>query len=193
MPRSGASAPSASRATSRDERGRAGLRPVRADFLDLSAPLPGGDLLELAPPARDGDVPVDRSSSRPRSGSSPGLRSGSSPGSRSGSSPGPGRSVQGRQTVAISGRGSEGYATRNGTRPSRAQRHTQVRRHERAGFRPDRVAMWAVLLGMTLILFAAASSHAAVLAPRSVGSARVHAARVTAAPRRGQHPPAVRR
>jgi hypothetical protein len=66
--------------------------------------------------------------------------------------------------VTIRGQGAEGYASRNGTRPSTAQRHSPVKRHERAGFRPDRVAMWAVLLGVTLMLMAAVSSHAAVLA-----------------------------
>ena len=71
--------------------------------------------------------------------------------------------VPGRHTVTISGQGSEGYASRHGTRPSGAQRHSQIKRHERAGFRPDRVAMWAVLLGVTLMLMAAVSSHAAVV------------------------------
>jgi len=37
------------------------------------------------------------------------------------------------------------------------------RRHERPGFRPDRTALWAVLLGLCLILVAAASAHGAVL------------------------------
>jgi hypothetical protein len=37
------------------------------------------------------------------------------------------------------------------------------RRHERPGFRPDRAALWAVLLGLCLILVAAASAHGAVL------------------------------
>ncbi len=72
--------------------------------------------------------------------------------------------VPGRRTVTITGRGLEGWQTRNGTRPSTAQRHTQLKRHEREGFRPDRVAMWAVLLGIVLLLVAATSSHAAVLA-----------------------------
>jgi hypothetical protein len=71
--------------------------------------------------------------------------------------------VPARRTVTITGHGAEGYASRNGTRPSAAIRHRQVPRHERAGFRPDRAAMWAVLLGLMLILAAAASSHAAVL------------------------------
>jgi hypothetical protein len=64
----------------------------------------------------------------------------------------------------ITGHGIEGYQTRNGTRPSAAQRHTQMPRYKRAGFRPDRAAMWAVFLGVVLLLVAAASSHAAVLA-----------------------------
>jgi hypothetical protein len=44
-----------------------------------------------------------------------------------------------------------------------------LRRHERPGFRPDRAALWAVVLGLVLILVAAASAHAAVahqLAPQ---------------------------
>ncbi|MGI8802573.1 MAG: hypothetical protein ACR2KV_10435 [Solirubrobacteraceae bacterium] len=72
--------------------------------------------------------------------------------------------MPGRRTVTITGQGAEGYASRNGTRPSAAQRHQRLQRHERAGFRPDRVAMWAVLLGVMLMLAAATSSHAAVLA-----------------------------
>lgn len=49
--------------------------------------------------------------------------------------------VPGRRTVTITGQGAEGYASRNGTRPSMAQRHRPVKRHERPGFRPDRAAM----------------------------------------------------
>jgi len=74
------------------------------------------------------------------------------------------RGQPGRHTVTITGRGAEGYASRRGTRASTAQRHQAIRRHEREGFRPDRVAMWAVMLGVMLMLAAAASSHAAVLA-----------------------------
>ncbi len=70
----------------------------------------------------------------------------------------------GRRTVTITGYGAEGSATRNGTRPSLAERHRQLPRHERAGFQPDRVAMWAVLLGVLMVLAAAASAHAAVIA-----------------------------
>ena len=75
-----------------------------------------------------------------------------------------GDDVPSRRTVTITGHGAEAYTSRNGTRPSAAQRHQQVRRHERAGFRPDRVAMWAVLLCVVMILAAVTSSHAAVLA-----------------------------
>jgi hypothetical protein len=38
-----------------------------------------------------------------------------------------------------------------------------LRRHERPGFRPDRAALWAVMLGLLLILVAATSAHAAIL------------------------------
>jgi hypothetical protein len=70
----------------------------------------------------------------------------------------------GRRTVTIKGHGAEGVVTRNGTRGSAAERHLQLPRHERQGFQPDRVAMWAVLLGVVMILAAAASAHAAVIA-----------------------------
>jgi hypothetical protein len=41
-------------------------------------------------------------------------------------------------------------------------RRPTLRRHERPGFRPDRVAMWAVVLGLFLVLVAVVSAHAAV-------------------------------
>jgi hypothetical protein len=44
--------------------------------------------------------------------------------------------------------------------PSPAARQRQKRRaYERAGFKPDRVAMWAVLLGLLLVVVAAMSAH----------------------------------
>jgi hypothetical protein len=71
----------------------------------------------------------------------------------------PGRGVPGRRTVTIQGRGAERYTPKR--RPAR-------RPHERAGFKPDRVAMWAVLLGFLLVLVAATSSHGAVLHPHAL-------------------------
>jgi hypothetical protein len=71
-----------------------------------------------------------------------------------------GRGATARRTVHITGQGAEGYETRNGTRRSAAQRYRRPRPYERAGFRPDRVAMWAVLLGVLLMLAAMASAHA---------------------------------
>ena len=68
-----------------------------------------------------------------------------------------GAGVPGRRTVHIQGRGTERYS-------GGYERRRPVRRaHERDGFRPDRAAMWAVLLGLVLVLVAATSSHAAVL------------------------------
>ena len=65
-----------------------------------------------------------------------------------------------RRTVTIRGRGSERYVA---PRPSSSRPRRPQRRYERSGFRPDRTAMWAVLLGLMLILAAAASAHAATL------------------------------
>jgi hypothetical protein len=65
--------------------------------------------------------------------------------------------VPGRRTVTIRGQGAERYA------PVRSRRRRPERRYERTGFQPDKTAMWAVLLGMMLILAAAATAHAATL------------------------------
>jgi hypothetical protein len=56
----------------------------------------------------------------------------------------------GRRTVTIRGYGAE--------RNLPVARPT-LRRHERPGFRPDRAALWAVFLGLVLILVAVASAH----------------------------------
>jgi hypothetical protein len=61
-----------------------------------------------------------------------------------------------RRTVTITGRGAEGHLYTSSHRPA-------VRSYERAGFKPDRIAMWAVLLGVLMILAAATSAHAALL------------------------------
>lgn len=59
-----------------------------------------------------------------------------------------------RRTVKIQGRGAE----RNLPEPG-ATRRPARRPYERHGFRPDRVAMWAVLLGLLLVLVAVLSAH----------------------------------
>ena len=65
--------------------------------------------------------------------------------------------VPGRRTVTIRGQVPDHrYVT-----PS--SRRRPERRYERTGFRPDRAALWAVLLGMMLILAAVTSAHAATL------------------------------
>jgi hypothetical protein len=75
---------------------------------------------------------------------------------RSASAPG---GVAGRRTVTIRGHVPDHrYVT-----PRQSSRRRPERRYERSGFRPDRAALWAVLLGMMLILAAVASAHAATL------------------------------
>jgi hypothetical protein len=70
-----------------------------------------------------------------------------------------------RPTVTITGRGAE-----RGLPPDyRAARRRSL---ERGGRRPDRVALWAVLLGVALAIIAATSSHAAVLAHIAHAAAR---------------------
>jgi hypothetical protein len=63
----------------------------------------------------------------------------------------------GRRTITITGRGAE----RNVPWHTQASRRRSTRRvHERSGFRPDRFAMWALFLGLLLLLVAATSAHA---------------------------------
>jgi hypothetical protein len=71
-----------------------------------------------------------------------------------------GAGVPGRRTVTIRGQGAERYPER---RAGGSRRPRPERRHERAGFRPDRAALWAFLLGVMLIMVAVASAHAATL------------------------------
>ena len=68
----------------------------------------------------------------------------------------PPRAANGRRTITIQGRGAERNLPVAPRRPT-------VPRHERPGFKPERAAMWAVFLGLLLILVAATSAHAAVL------------------------------
>jgi hypothetical protein len=60
-----------------------------------------------------------------------------------------------RRTVKIQGRGAE----RNLPWPETTRRRPPRRAYERAGFRPDRLAMWAVMLGLLLVLVAVISGH----------------------------------
>ncbi|HEX3831985.1 MAG TPA: hypothetical protein VHW04_08440 [Solirubrobacteraceae bacterium] len=71
-----------------------------------------------------------------------------------------GAGVPGRRTVTIRGQAPERYPAR---RADGSRRPRPERRHERAGFRPDRAALWAFLLGVMLILVAVTSAHAATL------------------------------
>ena len=60
-----------------------------------------------------------------------------------------------RRTVTITGRGAERHLPWPGDPGRRPVR----RAHERSGFKPDRVAMWAVFLGVLLLAVAIASPH----------------------------------
>jgi hypothetical protein len=64
-----------------------------------------------------------------------------------------GTAVPGRRTVTIRGQ----------VAPRPAPRRPRRDPYDRVGARPDRIAMWAVLLCVLLVLVAATSSHAAVL------------------------------
>jgi hypothetical protein len=94
--------------------------------------------------------------------SAPSSPSATAPGERPG--PGPTATAPGpppaRRTVQITGRT---VAAPSLPRLVEVERRRPVRRPtERVGPRPDRIALWAVLLGFFLILVAATSSNAAV-------------------------------
>ena len=80
-----------------------------------------------------------------------------------------------RRTVQITGRT---VAAPSLPRLVEVERRRPARRPaERVGPRPDRVALWAVLLGFFLILVAATSSHAATHAAHtSAPATALHAA-----------------
>ncbi len=69
---------------------------------------------------------------------------------------GPATAAQVPRTVVITGRGHHHSSSRRGY-------EARLKPHERASFKPDRVALWAVLLGLALLLGAVTSSHAATL------------------------------
>jgi hypothetical protein len=66
--------------------------------------------------------------------------------------------VEGRRTVKIGGRPAEFHGT-----PARARRRPPRTVHERLGSRPERIAAWAFVLGLLLILIAVATAHAATI------------------------------
>ncbi len=76
--------------------------------------------------------------------------------------------VPARRTVTIHGRPADRY------QPVPSSRRRQPPPHRRAGFQPDRVAMWAVFLGLVLLLVAATSSHAAVLGAHAFAGLAAH-------------------
>jgi hypothetical protein len=64
-----------------------------------------------------------------------------------------------RRTVVIRGQVADRYSPRR-TPEQRARAASRARR-QASRARPDRIAMWAVLLGIVLLVAAATSSHAA--------------------------------
>ncbi len=75
----------------------------------------------------------------------------------------PGQGVPGRPTVQIRGRGAE--ARVDALLSDRARRRPSRTVSERLGPRPDRVALWALLLAVVLIITAVATADASTLAP----------------------------
>jgi hypothetical protein len=79
--------------------------------------------------------------------------------------------VGARRTVQIKGRPGESRAH------STARRHRRRTASDRIGPRPDRIALWAVVLGAILILLAAVSSASQAAVPHRATAAHAAAAR----------------
>ncbi len=76
----------------------------------------------------------------------------------------PGVGVPGRRTVTIRGYGAERNLSSSA---AQSRRRPTEPVYQRPGFKADRMAMWAVLLGIVLVVVAAASAHGAVLSHSS--------------------------
>lgn len=76
-----------------------------------------------------------------------------------------GTGVPGRRTVTI-----RGYGAERNLAPAQSRRRRSEPRHQRSGFQADRAAMWAVLLGIVLVVVAAASARGAVFSPAQLAA-----------------------
>lgn len=110
----------------------------------IAHPFDGFDLSELT------------SSESPGAELAPAMRPAPEPPARTDPPVGP-ADPSGRRTVTITGRGAERNLPWH-TDDSRRRPGKPV--HERSGFKPDRFAMWALFLGLLLVLVAATSAHA---------------------------------
>jgi hypothetical protein len=104
----------------------------------------------------------------------------STAGAAAGATAGPGTALagdagggSGRRTVTITGRGAERY---NPRLEAGARSRPERRRHERSDFRPDRTALWAVVLCLALLVLAATSAHGATLHATRGSHAATHSA-----------------
>ncbi len=151
-----------------EESATAGAAPVRAPSSASAHPAPGvPEQSRAGAPARSRVVaaiperPAQGVAARPAASAARRAVEDARPAAGGASAPAAhGTGVPGRRTVKITGYGSQ----RNLIYASREPRRRPLERpYERAGFKPDRVAMWAVLLGVLLVLVAAMSAHAATL------------------------------
>lgn len=146
-----------------EESATAGAAPVRAPSSVSAHPAPG-----VPAHTRPGAPPRSRVEAAIPEGPAQGVAARPSAPAASPSapaaSPAPpaahGTGVPGRRTVKITGYGSQRNLLYTSREP---RRRPPERAYERAGFKPDRVALWAVLLGVLLVLVAAMSAHAATL------------------------------
>jgi len=153
-----------------EESASAGATPVRAPSSVSSHPAPGvpAQSRSGAPPRSRAEAaiperPAQGAAARPAAAAARPAAAAArpaTPAARPAAAAADGTGVPGRRTVKITGYGSQRNLIYTSREP---RRRPPERAYERAGFKPDRVALWAVLLGVLLVLVAAMSAHAATL------------------------------
>jgi len=139
-----------------EESATAGATPVRAPSSVSVHPAPG-----VPARSRSGAPPRSRVEAAIPEHPAQGVAARpAAPAARPAAAAADGTGVPGRRTVKITGYGSQRNLIYQSREP---RRRPPERAYERAGFKPDRVALWAVLLGVLLVLVAAMSAHAATL------------------------------
>jgi hypothetical protein len=161
--------PPRARAAAALARDRSAAPPAR----DRSAAPPARDRFAAPPPRRAAEPRHEASRSTAPAAPLPPLRE----------SPAP---PAGRRTITITGHGDD---RRTGRAAVAERSRPQRRPHERPGYRPDRIALYAVLLGVVLVLVAATSSHAATRRPAHARpAAQVSVAKTAARPAASARP-----
>ena len=130
-----------------------------ADAASWSVPRPAGREPAAAQPAAAAQTLAAQTAATPpfdaQTPAAPPTPVAHAASAQAGAAPAEAGAAPARRIVKIQGRGAE----RNLPLPDSSRRRPPRRAYERTGFRPDRLAMWAVMLGFVLVLIAIVSAH----------------------------------